>query len=86
MVTVSDVAKHDDRGSCWIIVEGHVYDVTDFIAEHPGGPEIILRYAGKVFNGVLHDYCTRMKGTNTYKPSGRNRGVPTGASARNNRE
>ncbi|TVY52471.1 Cytochrome b2, mitochondrial [Lachnellula cervina] len=47
MLTASDVAIHNNRGSCWIIIEGHVYDVTDFLEEHPGGPDIILRYAGK---------------------------------------
>ncbi|KIM40332.1 hypothetical protein M413DRAFT_28816 [Hebeloma cylindrosporum] len=41
------VAKHDNRNSCWIIVHGKVYDVTDFLDEHPGGSKIILKYAGK---------------------------------------
>lgn len=49
MLTATDVAKHNNRDSCWIIVEGQVYDVTDFLEEHPGGANIILRYAGKVF-------------------------------------
>ncbi|ORY26168.1 FMN-dependent dehydrogenase-domain-containing protein [Naematelia encephala] len=41
------VAEHNDRDKgVWIVVHGHVYDVTDFLDEHPGGAEIILRYAG----------------------------------------
>ncbi|CAD6585458.1 MAG: hypothetical protein TREMPRED_004152 [Tremellales sp. Tagirdzhanova-0007] len=59
----AEVAKHSDREKgVWIVVHGHVYDVTDFLDEHPGmlfssciftvidgtagGAAIILRYAG----------------------------------------
>ncbi|KAI0036141.1 FMN-dependent dehydrogenase-domain-containing protein [Vararia minispora EC-137] len=43
----TEVATHNSRASCWIIVHGKVYDVTDFLDEHPGGSKIILKYAGK---------------------------------------
>ncbi|GMK53979.1 hypothetical protein CspeluHIS016_0105650 [Cutaneotrichosporon spelunceum] len=44
----AEVAKHNSReNGVWIVVHDHVYDVTDFLDEHPGGAEIILRYAGK---------------------------------------
>ncbi|KAK8118924.1 cytochrome b2 [Apiospora kogelbergensis] len=42
-----EVAKHNDKNSCWVVVHGKAYDVTDFLPEHPGGPKIILKYAGK---------------------------------------
>ncbi|TFK74629.1 cytochrome b2 [Pluteus cervinus] len=42
-----EVSQHNNRQSCWIIVHGKVYDVTDFLDEHPGGSKIILKYAGK---------------------------------------
>ncbi|KAJ7772058.1 glyoxylate dehydrogenase [Mycena maculata] len=38
---------HASRESCWIIVHNRVYDITDFLEEHPGGSKIILRYAGQ---------------------------------------
>ncbi|KAJ7639200.1 FMN-dependent dehydrogenase-domain-containing protein [Roridomyces roridus] len=46
MPTISGktVAEHNSRESCWIIVHGKVYDVTDFL---DGGSKIILKYAGK---------------------------------------
>jgi L-lactate dehydrogenase (cytochrome) len=47
--TVADdcvVSKHNSAESCWVILYGHVYDVTDFISEHPGGSKIILQLAG----------------------------------------
>ncbi|KAH9944576.1 glyoxylate dehydrogenase [Amylocystis lapponica] len=47
ILTGPEVAKHASRESCWIIVHGKVYDVTEFLDEHPGGSRIILKYAGK---------------------------------------
>lgn len=46
-LTGQEVAKHNSRESCWVIVHGKAYDVTEFLPEHPGGPKIILKYAGK---------------------------------------
>jgi L-lactate dehydrogenase (cytochrome) len=54
-----EVAKHkyprlplyslilSSRESCWVIIKGEVYDVTDFLDDHPGGAAIILKYGGK---------------------------------------
>ncbi|KAJ5937271.1 FMN-dependent dehydrogenase-domain-containing protein [Penicillium verhagenii] len=43
----AEVAKHNNSKSCWVVLYGKVYDVTDFVAEHPGGANVILRLAGK---------------------------------------
>ena len=32
--------------SAWLCIEGKVYDVTDFLDEHPGGEEVMLEVAG----------------------------------------
>ncbi|CCA72275.1 probable CYB2-L-lactate dehydrogenase (cytochrome b2) [Serendipita indica DSM 11827] len=47
LLSAETVAAHNTRESCWIIVHGNVYDVTDFLDDHPGGSNIILKYAGK---------------------------------------
>ncbi|KIK54136.1 hypothetical protein GYMLUDRAFT_48947 [Collybiopsis luxurians FD-317 M1] len=46
-LTVQEVAKHRDSSSCWVIIKNEVYDVTDFLSNHPGGPGILLKYAGR---------------------------------------
>jgi L-lactate dehydrogenase (cytochrome) len=46
-LTGEEVAKHNSRESCWVIIHGRAYDITEFLPEHPGGPKIILKYAGK---------------------------------------
>mmetsp|Transcript_11754 Transcript_11754/g.16311 ORF Transcript_11754/g.16311 Transcript_11754/m.16311 type:complete len:96 (-) Transcript_11754:117-404(-) len=45
--TISEVANHNKRGDCWIIYRRKVYDVTNFLDEHPGGEEVLLDLAGK---------------------------------------
>lgn len=47
MVTIEEVRKHNSKKDCWVIIHNKVYDVTDFIDDHPGGAAIILKYAGK---------------------------------------
>jgi len=48
MRTPSEVAKHNSKESCWVIISGQVYDVTEYLDDHPGGAKAILRFAGKV--------------------------------------
>ncbi|KAF2003113.1 L-lactate dehydrogenase [Amniculicola lignicola CBS 123094] len=42
----AEVAKHNTAESCWVVLYGNVYDVTNFIPEHPGGSKVILQLAG----------------------------------------
>ncbi|EPS25385.1 hypothetical protein PDE_00318 [Penicillium oxalicum 114-2] len=42
-----EVAQHNNGSSCWVILYGKVYDVTDFVSAHPGGANVILKWAGK---------------------------------------
>lgn len=53
--TLADVATHADSNSCWTAINGGVYDVTDWIFQHPGGPQAILSLCGTdgsaAFNG-----------------------------------
>jgi cytochrome b involved in lipid metabolism len=41
-----EVAKHRSAGDCWIIVDDGVYDVTHWLAVHPGRAGPILGVAG----------------------------------------
>ncbi|KAI4276671.1 MAG: hypothetical protein LQ337_002343 [Flavoplaca oasis] len=42
-----EVAKHNNDTDCWVIIHGKAYDVTEFKEDHPGGKQIILKWAGK---------------------------------------
>ncbi|KHN99908.1 mitochondrial cytochrome b2 [Metarhizium album ARSEF 1941] len=43
----AEVAKHNTPDSCWVVLYGNVYDVTNFLTSHPGGSDIILKLAGQ---------------------------------------
>ncbi|EFX04465.1 cytochrome b5 [Grosmannia clavigera kw1407] len=46
--TPADVAKHKtDADGLYVIIDGGVYNVTDFVEEHPGGEKILRRMAGR---------------------------------------
>merc|ERR1719146_434188 len=45
--TLEEVAKHNTKESCWVVLDGKVLDVTKFLSEHPGGELAILTFAGK---------------------------------------
>lgn len=47
MISWEEIERHASRDSCWIVVNGKIYDVTNFIDEHPGGAKSLLRYGGK---------------------------------------
>ena len=53
--TAEDVAAHKTRNSCWVSRNGKVYDVTGFLADHPGGDDLILDYAGKDIANIMVD-------------------------------
>eukprot|EP01138_Halocafeteria_seosinensis_P015899 gb/GECG01016225.1/.p1 GENE.gb/GECG01016225.1/~~gb/GECG01016225.1/.p1 ORF type:complete len:143 (+),score=26.82 gb/GECG01016225.1/:1-429(+) len=44
---LQEVAQHTEESDCWMVIHDKVYDVTNFMADHPGGPEILLENAGK---------------------------------------
>ncbi len=45
--TQVQVATHNTSSSCWATINGNVYDLTAWIAQHPGGEGPILGLCGK---------------------------------------
>jgi hypothetical protein len=43
---LDQVATHANKKDCWMAINGKVYDVTKFLEDHPGGPDIMLEHAG----------------------------------------
>lgn len=53
--TLAQIAQHNSQTSCWAAINGNVYDLTQWINQHPGGPGRILAICGTdgsaAFNG-----------------------------------
>lgn len=49
---LEEVKKHTREDDCWLVVDGDVYDVTEFLDEHPGGFDIIISNTGTALSGV----------------------------------
>jgi 4-hydroxysphinganine ceramide fatty acyl 2-hydroxylase len=56
--TAAQVAKHSSTKSCWVIHNNKVFDLTNFVEDHPGGSDFILDHAGKDITEVMKDTAT----------------------------
>ncbi|CAZ81920.1 unnamed protein product [Tuber melanosporum] len=69
--TLADVSTHKDaENGLYIVIDEGVYDVTNFVDEHPGGAKILKRVAGKDASkqfwkyhneGVLKKYSEKLR-------------------------
>lgn len=46
-LTAAEVARHSSADDAWVVLDGVVYDLTRYLANHPGGAKVILAGAGK---------------------------------------
>ena len=63
-IRMKEVEVHNrDSDNIWTVIHGKVYDMTNFLDEHPGGGEILLENAGmdssEQFDDVGHSSDAR---------------------------
>jgi len=46
VINISEIATHNTPQDCWIIVNNMVYDVTEYIVNHPAGAKTITDTCG----------------------------------------
>lgn len=63
IISKAEVAKHRsaEAGGAWVTYAGGVYDITDFIANHPGGAARISMAAGGSLEPFWKLYAIHMK-------------------------
>jgi len=57
-----EIQRHATAESLWIVIDGDVYDLTAWVASHPGGRDVLLQWGGKdataAFRGAPHSEQT----------------------------
>lgn len=43
----SEIQSRSSKNNCWTVINGEVYDLTQWISKHPGGSKAILSLCGK---------------------------------------
>lgn len=63
IIPKAEVAKHKsaEAGGVWVTYAGGVYDITEFIASHPGGASKISMAAGGPLEPFWKLYALHMK-------------------------
>ncbi|CAJ1376297.1 unnamed protein product [Effrenium voratum] len=54
-IPLSEVNRHITPHDCWVALNGKVYDLSEFMDRHPGGPTTILAWAGKDASKFFND-------------------------------
>lgn len=62
--TLSEIQQHSTLDDCWMVIFDKVYNITDFVFEHPGGDFILLEYAGR---DATHAFLSSRHGSSAYK-------------------
>jgi cytochrome b involved in lipid metabolism/uncharacterized membrane protein len=52
--TLAEVAGHNTQADCWSVVDGKVYRLTAWIAQHPGGAATIVGMCGRDSSSAFH--------------------------------
>lgn len=52
----NDVKQHTNRDSCWIVIDGDVYDITNWLGKHPGGDVVLLSAAAADCTDLFNAY------------------------------
>ena len=45
--TWEDVKEHDKNNDKWIVLDGKIYNISNFMKRHPGGARVIGGYGGQ---------------------------------------
>lgn len=63
----AEVAAHNTAKSCYVTIGTRVFDITDFLEDHPGGGDLILEYGGKDVTKILKDEDSHTHSESAYE-------------------
>ncbi|KAH3671796.1 hypothetical protein WICMUC_004554 [Wickerhamomyces mucosus] len=68
LYSIEQLSQHNTEKDCWVsIYNRKIYNVTEFLDEHPGGSGYILEYAGQDITEILQDEGFHKHSESTYE-------------------
>ena len=64
---LADVQSHNTKKSCYVTIGSKVFDVTDFLDDHPGGGDLILEFGGQDVTEILQDQVSHTHSEAAYE-------------------
>lgn len=55
-VTKDELKRHKMRNDCWTCINGKVFNITPYVDFHPGGPDEIMKCAGRDGTALFNKY------------------------------
>ncbi len=46
-LSIQEVANHNTKSDCWVVIDGGVYALDGYITKHPGGSSVLIALCGK---------------------------------------
>ena len=53
IINFEQLSKHCVLCDCWVSIFGQVYDISEFIQKHPGGPEVFRNSCGTDITSIF---------------------------------
>jgi fatty acid desaturase 2 (delta-6 desaturase) len=47
LYTWNEVQQHNKKDDKWVVIEGQIYNITNWARRHPGGARVISHYSGQ---------------------------------------
>lgn len=66
-IPLADVRAHNNEKSCYVTIGTRVFDVTDFLSDHPGGGDLILEYGGRDVKEIMEDTVSHFHSEAAYE-------------------
>jgi 4-hydroxysphinganine ceramide fatty acyl 2-hydroxylase len=66
-IPLAEVRSRKTAGSCYVTIGTKVYDITDFLEDHPGGADLILEFGGQDVTEILKDEVTHAHTETAYE-------------------
>jgi 4-hydroxysphinganine ceramide fatty acyl 2-hydroxylase len=66
-IPFADIKSRNTIKSCYVTIGTKVFDITDFIEDHPGGGDLILEYGGRDVGEILKDEVSHSHSESAYE-------------------